>query len=175
MQNKIYSKNYTNCQQWNNCECAVLRKLAKSPIDCGVSAVDCSMCCKLDPKQNINKFTVCKTLQRIKLGGYFNSNKHAGLVTVAKCAIGPGTHLHNEIGIFSSTQCGCAHRVAIMNEWGPEKCIDNIELIMQWLHEASILSSIQFIFNKLEAIVKSSIDKSDKEYRYYDLLFILEL
>lgn len=167
--------NNTKCNKLQNGECLILRKLSGSPIDCRVSSVDCKMCSQSTPKQNTNKFTVCKTLQRIKLGGLFELEKHARLATAVKCAIGPGTYLHNEIGIFSNSKCGCEHKAAIMNEWGPMECMNNLDLIMEWLREASLLVTIAPVRDGLRNAVLRAISRSEREYRYYNLLFVLGL
>ena len=150
----------TNCSKLQNGECNVIKRLGGDKINCRVSAVDCKMCLKHKPKQNTNKFTVCKTLQRIKLGGHFTLDKHARLATAVKCAIGPGTYLHNEIGIFSNSKCGCEHKASIMNEWGPFECMNNIDLIMEWLREASLLVTIAPVRDGLRNAVLRAISKS---------------
>ncbi|MCE5268908.1 MAG: hypothetical protein LLG00_13600 [Planctomycetaceae bacterium] len=50
---------------------------------------------------------------------------------------GPGDHLHDAImrwaGEVPTRECGCADRIAAMNQWGPSGCREHIDEIVGWL------------------------------------------
>lgn len=52
---------------------------------------------------------------------------------------GPGTHLKELLLAwgFAPQDCDCEERRRLMDEWGPEGCRENFELIAFWLEESA--------------------------------------
>lgn len=52
---------------------------------------------------------------------------------------GPGTELKKllqEMGVYAEEQCGCEHRMQLMNAWGVDGCKAQRSVVVGWLQEA---------------------------------------
>lgn len=76
---------------------------------------------------------------------------------------GPGAQLHrilSRLGIQPSGGCACKSRARIMNQWGPEKCKENLETIVSWMAEEAGKRGLPFSPAVARIIVRMAIRKS---------------
>lgn len=155
--------------------CGVMQRVSKDNAISIVTESDCLRCTKCSPAKSANRFTVCESLRRMHQANKFCIERHGMLVEAAKCSIGVGTILHSYFKWFATSDCGCEHRVKIMNEWGPIQCEESFEEIITWLRDASTIVAISFVELSTRALVKRCIKQSKLLYTEYDLFWILEL
>lgn len=81
----------------------------------------------------------------------------------------PGDQLHNylsKLGFHISPGCGCERRIRLMNEWGPEKCLEKIDSINRWLKREAISRGLPYSSTLgkqlIKRAIKTSIDPSSK-------------
>lgn len=65
---------------------------------------------------------------------------------------GPGTELKKILSylrIFpNEDSCDCNFHVNVMNAWGPKRCLNDINTIVDWLEESSKKRSWKWVFNR---------------------------
>jgi len=80
--------------------------------------------------------------------------------------LGPGTELMRilkgriwkVIGIKVTKNCRCNMHARTMNEWGPDKCYENMNIISGWLKEEHAKQKISMPFS--DSVARSIISKS---------------
>lgn len=80
--------------------------------------------------------------------------------------IGPGTDLHRflgKLGIHSTPDCQCRKHIKEMNQRGKQWCIENIETILNWMHEEASKRGLPFPARRLIRSVVLRIIKRSKE------------
>lgn len=80
-------------------------------------------------------------------------------VATSVVTYGPGTELEKLISWFKkkNTKCNCQDRINKMNQWGPDKCVENMDIILGWLHESATKYRIPFIRLVVKKLVERAI------------------
>jgi hypothetical protein len=76
---------------------------------------------------------------------------------------GPGTELSkllNKMGYRPNSTCKCWKHKRTMNEWGPDKCKDNIDTIVEWLKNEAKKQSRMFNRHAAKLLVLIAIRRS---------------
>lgn len=76
---------------------------------------------------------------------------------------GPGTELKkllSLIGIKATTNCTCNKKAQQMNKWGPDKCQENMNIILRWLKEEADKRKLFFVETIARWLVKRAIKNS---------------
>jgi hypothetical protein len=89
-----------------------------------------------------------------------------------QCTLGAGSILHERIQWFKTVNCGCEHKVHIMNVWGPYECENNFQDIITWLEDASIFMKISFVKNRMERLLHKCIARSKTLHTEYRMEWI---
>lgn len=79
---------------------------------------------------------------------------------------GPGTELKKillSIGILSNSKCSCNKRAEQMNVWGCDKCIQNIEKIVDWLQQEASKRRIIFFRFMGKLLVYLAVKRARKK------------
>ena len=79
---------------------------------------------------------------------------------------GPGTELKKLlgfIGIQATSNCSCNKKALIMNDWGCDVCMNNIEHILDWLREEASKRKLPFIRSLAKILVKQAIKNARKK------------
>jgi hypothetical protein len=79
---------------------------------------------------------------------------------------GPGTELHtllNKLRIRPALSCKCMVRIRTMNEWGPDKCRQEIDTILGWLQEEAKKRKLPFIRLVASMLVRRAIRNANKK------------
>lgn len=161
------------CNFFRNDSCKLIQKLSGiATLDCSVSAADCSKCTSTHPSRMVNRVTLALTLNRLRHQSKFSIVHHYDLVNAIQCSIGTGTQLHKYLKWFRSADCGCEHRINVMNVWGPSECVKQKDTIMKWLEEASFLVRIEFVHRIIEGFLDDSIEASFKLHEEHELEWI---
>lgn len=154
--------------------CQIASDLACLPV-ASVPASDdaCRVCMSGKEPMAVNMVTVSLAISSLHQSGAFDSVSHAYLheLSLEKCA-------GERIVIDSSRQCGvgsilarkiswfirkddscviCRHRAAKMNEWGPDRCEEHMELILVWLKHSAKKRGVPFFKEALRIVVLSAI------------------
>lgn len=82
--------------------------------------------------------------------------------------MGPGTELKRllrRVGIHSTPQCLCDQRSIVMDEEGPEWCVDNISLICNWMQEECETRGIPFNQMIAKLFIMTAIRNAKKKER----------
>lgn len=105
--------------------CALASWLADAPKP--TSPEICRACRRCTKPQDINEVTL-------------------SLAGIKESSNGPGTTLHNLITWFipQPEGCSCPNRVAIMNAWGKERCLQELPTILSWLRESAFDNDIPY-------------------------------
>lgn len=79
----------------------------------------------------------------------------------------PGTELKKLISWFYSPdkECKCKERIAKMNQWGPDKCEENIDTIMRWMKHSAAVNSVPYVESAVRLLVQTAIWRSRKNVR----------
>jgi len=88
-------------------------------------------------------------------------------MTAAGLRCGPGTQLKRylkRLGIEATANCSCNARAAQMDLWGPAKCRENIETILDWLKEESDKRGMGYLYVRdvVRIMVNSAIRAAEK-------------
>lgn len=69
---------------------------------------------------------------------------------------GPGSTLQKILTWFIAQpkDCNCANRVNVMNAWGPQRCLDELPTILDWLRESALDSGYPYSEFAISAVVK---------------------
>lgn len=74
--------------------------------------------------------------------------------------IGPGTELKRllrRFGIHERIACKCVRRAKRMDIAGPDWCAENLEMIVDWLHEEARARRLPFVRALARVLVKRAI------------------
>lgn len=80
-------------------------------------------------------------------------------------AHGPGTELKKllkKVGITASPNCSCNARARTMDQWGCDKCEENIDKIVGWLREEATKRKLPFVDIAGRMIIKRAIKMARK-------------
>lgn len=121
--------------------CGLASYLANQPIE--TTPENCHACGKCNPPQNINEVV-------LSLAGIEQTNE------------GVGSTLHKLITWFipQPANCSCPNRVAIMNAWGKERCLEELPTILSWLRESALDNGYPYSEFVISAVVKNIIKKT---------------
>lgn len=78
---------------------------------------------------------------------------------------GVGTELHkmlSRMGISETSGCKCKSRVALLNQWGPQRCAENIETIVEWLKQEAGKRGLPFMAMPARILVRRAISNAKK-------------
>jgi hypothetical protein len=78
---------------------------------------------------------------------------------------GPGTELKKLLGWFglrAKGKCRCDKRARTMNAWGPKKCLENMETILDWLQEEAGMRGLPFIRALAKPVVLMAVHMSER-------------
>jgi len=79
---------------------------------------------------------------------------------------GPGTELEkliHKFGLKAVAGCKCRAHARQMNEWGPQKCAENIDTIVGWLREEAQKAKLPFVRIVATKLVKMAIKVAERE------------
>lgn len=159
------------CQYYNQGKCVIASHLANG-IDCFVNERECAACSmSINPRQE-NKVTasiaaahlykektdlpqnLIKTLnwrkKKIIKDDLFSDNQKLE---------GPGTELKKLLSwiVKPFPTCSCHEKIKKMNEWGPDGCEQNIEEILDWLHESAKDAGIPYVRFAVRLMVQQAV------------------
>ena len=78
---------------------------------------------------------------------------------------GPGTELKkllSLVGINASPTCSCNSRARIMDQWGPDRCETEIEIILGWLKEEASKRKLPFVDMAGYILIRRAIHNARK-------------
>lgn len=81
---------------------------------------------------------------------------------------GPGTELQRllkRFGFAAQAGCKCPEHIATMNDWGPDKCKQNIDQILGWLKEEADRRELPFVRAAARLLVRLAIWNARKRVR----------
>lgn len=82
---------------------------------------------------------------------------------------GPGTELHSIYSWFTTdAECKCESRAAKMDIWGPDKCEEEMETILDWLQESAKRKHLPFIRPIVKVSVQLAIRRAREKPRYIE-------
>lgn len=124
------------CPHYNEPYCELATWLANKNIE--TTPEICKACNRCKKPQDVNEVTLA-------LAGIKESNE------------GPGTTLHNLITWFipQPENCSCPNRVAVMNAWGKERCLQELPTILDWLRESALDNNYPYSEYVIAAVVKT--------------------
>ena len=124
------------CPHYNDNLCELASWIADKPI--ATTPEICRGCGRCDKPQDINEVTLA-------------------LAGVKESSSGPGTTLHNLITWFvpQPANCGCPNRVAIMNAWGKERCLQEMPTILSWLRESALENGYPYSEFVISAVLRT--------------------
>lgn len=164
------------CRFYQDTECTLMKKLSgNSSLDCWVTPKDCSTCKSTSSPMLVNRHTVCTSLSKLKAQSKFSIVQHHELVHAAQCTLGTGTILHSYLKWFQTAECGCEHKVNLMNTWGPIECKVQFDIIIVWLEDASILMKVPFVHSGMEALLSHCITESLRLHKEYKLEWVYDV
>jgi len=161
-------QNLLHCDKFLNNVCLVASELASLKVVTNDAA--CKTCSSLENKHTKNYVTCslaitamakAKTLTNDKLNE-LKQHVPTTVLYAEELSEGPGTELEKLISWFKTKdkKCKCADRVQKMNHWGPDKCKENIETILNWLEESAKQYKLPFVRFAARWIVLTAIEKS---------------
>ncbi len=118
--------------------CALASWLAAK--ECLTTPEDCRACNRCKRPRDVNEVV-------LSLAGIKQSEE------------GPGTTLHKIITWFipKPEGCDCANRVAVMNSWGKDRCLQELPTILSWLRESALDNNIPYSEYVIATVVKNII------------------
>lgn len=114
---------------------------------------------------------LCQTHQ-----GYFDAweagvgpGQHSGdgkysETSIKKC--GPGCHLSRLLAKFwikDKTGCGCKQHAAVMDQWGPDECLNRIDDIIAWMREEADKRKLLFVESGARAMIRIAVWRARRE------------
>jgi hypothetical protein len=72
-------------------------------------------------------------------------------------------HLLRTFRIVTSTGCGCEEKARMMDENGPDWCEENLETIVDWLHEGAKRRKLPFVRTGARLLVRYAIRRARKK------------
>lgn len=168
------------CKHRKNGFCQIASDLACLPGDSVVAGEDaCRVCVGEQEPMSVNMVTVSLAISALHSLGSFDSKTHSYLheLSLEKCAgekivvkegakCGVGSILSRKLSWFVRKDDSCVicrYRAAKMNEWGPGKCEENMELILVWLRHAAKKRGIPFVKEAVRMVVLSAIKEERKK------------
>jgi hypothetical protein len=123
------------CPQRFGNSCALASMLAGSPIT--TTPEICRACSRTKHPKDTNEVVLA-------MAGIGESNK------------GPGTTLKKLLSWFveQPADCQCPNRVRIMDAWGPDKCLENLPTILNWLRDSAHRKGIRYSEYVISTTVK---------------------
>ena len=161
--------------------CSIASDLACLPLkETRTSDQACSVCQFSTEPMNINQVTVSLAISQLHRTGQFDLSKHGDLQELAmqKCVgekitlteipknCGVGAILARKLSwaFRKDDSCViCRYRAAKMNEWGPDKCEENMELILSWLRHAAKKRRVPFFKEAVRIVVMSAIKEERRK------------
>ena len=73
---------------------------------------------------------------------------------------GPGTELHRILarwGIRETSKCACKSREREMNAWGPDKCLERIDRIVDWMAAEAKKRHLPFVRAAAVLLVRRAV------------------
>lgn len=154
-----------DCQHFRDGLCAISTHMAGMDVPAAEDA--CAACMKEPQPMQRNHVTCSKAIYTLIM-----SQKPVPptlLAGVKKApqqpAGGPGTELERLISWFKKKngKCGCGNRIKKMNMWGPDKCEENMEIILGWLEGSAKTNKIPFSKTLAKVLVKKAIRNARKQ------------
>lgn len=62
--------------------------------------------------------------------------------------------------------CKCNQRILLMNQWGPDKCEENIDTIVGWLRDEAERAELPFSAIGAKLIIKRAIHNARKKEKH---------
>ena len=161
-----------------NCTYLILDKclLTKEIVGTELTTNDniCKFCQSCDKPKQLNKATASLAATYLLQNNIFDDSnpKHIevkNILTPPILKYGPGTELKKLISWFIWIRdvdgCkACYNREQQMNQWGPEGCRSNINLIVDWLRESAAKHSLPFSETLARILINKAIRNSEKHY-----------
>lgn len=153
----------TICPNLKNNICTIASYLAG--MECKANEATCTVCNNGNNTQ-IYKGLAIATLMVSKK--QIPDTLRHGVIPVAS-RYGPGTELKKLISWFIYKRdvegCqSCYDREIQMNQWGPEGCRSNINIIVDWLRESAAKHSLPFSETLVKILINKAIRNSEKHY-----------
>ena len=154
----------SNCPYYYSGCCKIASGLATLEVPTNLEA--CNYCTHQDNNpRNKNYVTASLALPIALKAGIKNKDvlnnikSYIPQVTVKTVTHGPGTELEKLISWFKkkNTRCKCQDRINKMNQWGPDKCVENMDTILRWLRQSAATHKIPFIRPVVKKLVERAI------------------
>lgn len=146
-------------------ECLVASKLAGLPVIFDKRA--CQVCVTEAPPQTVNKVTTDIAAHSLRLAGKLHdatrvTNAWYRRVTVPTSqTVGVGTVLMTILPWVDATNpgCDCASYIHLMNQWGPEKCIEKRGSLVRWFGKVAQTLGVAATTEELELAIFRAADE----------------
>ena len=154
----------SNCPYYRLGNCAVASELAALEVVTNPDA--CNYCStKENNPRSKNYVTASLALAAVTKAGIDDTDlikevkSYIPQVTIETVTYGPGTELEKLLSWFKrkNTTCGCQDRINKMNQWGPDKCVENMDTILCWLQRSATENRIPFIKPVVKKLVERAI------------------
>ena len=125
----------------------------------------CDACFRDSKPLTVNKITIGLALLHLASTKQFNQEDHSYLISAIKEATkGTGTILKHKIWWFvqPTLSCDCESKAAVMDAWGPDRCEQERETILDWLKESADEQKILFIRFAMSMVLSSAIKEARK-------------
>jgi len=128
----------------------------------------CEACQKLNNPKAVNKVTIGTAVGTLLSIGENNTQTFESLMVALTSEIGktydsgPGTNLKKYLSWFASESdtCDCKNKAKIMNVWGPDVCLENIDAILEWLKQSAKEKKLPFVRFVAELLVRKAISEA---------------
>lgn len=140
--------------------CKISSEIAGMPV---AIAEDACRACVRDPKpRDVNHVTTSKAIYTLRQQGKVIPRDMYQNVQKAKRG-GPGTELKSLLGWFGISEsegCQCSEHASKMDEWGPDKCEANMEVILEWLGDEAAERGVPFVKVAARLLVNRAIKRA---------------
>ena len=145
---------HSTCQIHGPVICNLATTLASTP--CPIVPDHCTACTSTHLPKAVNKVIVGLA----QVYGTADLTPYLHHLTYSP-ENGPGTELKKLIQWFlwdKAASCeSCANREITMNHWGPDKCEEKMETILEWLKESADNAHLPFVPFLVRLVVKRAI------------------
>lgn len=153
-----------DCSHRKDTECGIASLLAKqSTSNVVVTEKTCAACMASEQPQSVNRVTCGVAFASLQKEGGYKPNEHGYLSTClgVTIAYGVGSVFKRKLSWFvkPSETCDCESRASVMNVWGPDKCEEEIETILDWCEEAAKEQGLLFIRWGVRIMLRSAIEE----------------
>lgn len=152
----------------NNEYCEIASMLLGTDDKVPIQEKACEACQNLKNPKTVNKVTLGTAIATLLNLKKFDETSHKHLMNALNDEMGkvyrkgPGTNLKRYLSWFATetVDCPCNDRANVMNAWGPDLCLENLETIIGWLQESAKSRKLPFVRFIVEALVRKAINEA---------------